>query len=625
MKHREGLSEKYAALAVCVFLLLAVALVFGQTARHDFVNFDDNEYVYDNPHVKQGLTLSNVAWAFNVGHAYNWHPLTWFSHMLDARLYGMHPGGHHLTSVLLHAIAAILLFLALWRMTGCLWRSAFVAAVFAVHPLRAESVAWVSERKDVLSGLFFMLTLGAYVGYVRRPFSLARYLAVLVLFGLGLMSKPMLVTLPFVLLLLDYWPLGRMEPAVGGTAPFPGKIILEKLPLLALTAASCAITFVAQSKLVIPVDAVSLSSRMANTVVAYMAYIGKLFYPVGLAVLYPYPDRGLQFWQVAASALALTGISAAAVIWRRRFPWLFVGWFWYLGMMVPVIGLVRVGLHSMADRYTYLPQIGLCLCVTWGVSQMTASWRYRRRVCGIAAALAILLLMGLAWRQTYYWRNSETIWNHTLESTTRNYIAHNSLGVLLADRGEVDAAVVHYREALAIQPDFAEAHNNLGIVLSERGQIDEAIVHYQKALKINPYDARTHLNMGMVLSSHGRAGEAVVYYRTALGIKPDNIKALNNLSWILATSSLETLRNGVEAVELARRAVQLSGGEDPALLDTLAAAYAETGRFAEALETVQRALPLAAKQGDSALVDALRTRIVLYQAGRPYRESRPQQ
>jgi protein O-mannosyl-transferase len=411
--------------AICVSLLLAVALVFGQTVGHEFINYDDQQYVYENPQVEGGLTLRGIAWAFTTSHASNWHPLTWLSHMVDCQLYGLHAGGHHLTNILLHAAAAILLFLVLWRMTGDLWPSAFVAAVFAVHPLRAESVAWVAERKDVLSGLFFLLILWAYVSYARHPFSPIRYLTVVVLFALGLMAKPMLVTLPFLLLLLDYWPLGRigLPAAGGGSFPFPRRVVVEKIPLLALAIASCMATFLVQVKAVVALDAIPISSRIANALVSYVAYMGNFFYPMGLAVFYPLPASGLPIWKVVGSTLALTGVSVAAQAWRRRFPYLFVGWFWYLGMFVPVIGLVQVGSHSMADRYTYLPQIGLCLAVTWGVTQIAVSRHYRRWVCGVASVLAVLVLMGIAWRQTSYWRDSETLFTHALACTANNYIA----------------------------------------------------------------------------------------------------------------------------------------------------------------------------------------------------------
>ena len=448
-----------------------------------------------------------------------------------------------------------------------------------------ESVAWVAERKDVLSGLFFMLTLGAYVGYARRPFSLVRYLTVAVLFALGLMAKPMLVTLPFVLLLLDYWPLGRMglPAATGRSFSFSRRLVVEKLPLLALTAASCVATPLAQGEAVSPVDAIPLSSRIANALVSYVAYIGNFFYPAGLAVFYPHPESGLPIWKVVAAALALAGISAAALAWRRRFPYLFVGWFWYLGMLVPVIGLVQVGSQAMADRYTYLPQIGLCLAVTWGVAQLAASWPHRRWVCGVASALVVLVLMGCAWRQTSYWRDSETLWTHTLACTARQLCrpqqprrrpgrprtgrrghrplsegagnqarlrrgpqqprqrpgetadrstrpspitrrrwksspttpkAHNNLGIALAGRGQVDAAIAHYQKALEIKPDYAEAHNNLGNALAGRGQVDAAIAHYRKALEIKPDYAEAHNNLGIALEARGQTDEAIAHYQS---------------------------------------------------------------------------------------------------------------
>ncbi len=517
--------------AVCGFLLLAVALVFGQTVGYEFVNYDDNSYVYENPQVAQGLSARSIVWAFTSFHFSNWHPLTSLSHMLDCQLYGLQAGGHHLTSVLLHAGVAILLFLLLLRITGDLWPSAIVAAVFAIHPLRVESVAWVAERKDVLSGLFFMLTLWAYAGYARRPFSLGRYLTVVLLFALGLMAKPMLVTLPFVLLLLDYWPLRRIGLPLAGISR---RVVVEKLPLLALTAASCVATVIAQSTGVIAIDVIPLPSRIANAVVSYMAYIGDLIYPVGLAVLYPYPESGLPIWKVAASSLAVAGISTTALVWRRRFPYLFVGWFWYVGTLVPVIGLVRVGLHSMADRYTYLPQIGLSIAVTWGAAQLVVSWRHRFRMYGAAAALAVLVLMGLAWRQTSYWRDSETLWTHTLAHTTQNFLPHNNLGLVLAQRGQVDEAIAHFQKAVEIKPDYANAHQNLGVALEERGKFDAAIAQYRKALEFKPdYPDITHNNLGSALARRGLFDAAIVHFRKALELRPDYAEARNNLDLAL--------------------------------------------------------------------------------------------
>ena len=571
---------------LCLLLVLATALVFGQTIGHEFVNYDDGEYVYENPRVAAGLSFTGTAWAFTTVHAANWHPLTWLSHLLDVRLFGLHAGGHHLTSVLLHAAAAVFLFLALLRLTGDPWPSAFVAAVFAVHPLRAESVAWVSEGKDVLSGLFFMLTLWAYAGYARRPFSWVRYLPVAALFALGLMSKPMLVTLPFVLLLLDYWPLRRLSPATGGGAfAVPRRVVFEKLPLLALTAASCVATYFAQGEAVAPIDLIPLSARIANAVVSYAAYMGQLFIPRGLAVFYPHPGSGLPIEKVVVSAVVLAVVSTLALVWRRRYPYLFVGWFWYLGMLVPVIGLVQVGSQAMADRYTYLPQIGLCLSVAWGGAQLTASWRYRRLACGAVAGIALAVLIGLGWRQVSYWRTSETLWTHTLASTGRNFTAHSNLGDALAESGKVEAAIVQYRKALDIRPASAKVNYNLGNSLARKGQVEEAVAHYRRALELAPDHAKAHNNLGIALEGIGQVDAAVVHYRRALEINPGLADALYNLGNSLA-------RKGQVAAAIAeyRRAVELAPDHAKAhnnlgiALEGIGQVDAAVGHYRRALE-----------------------------------------
>jgi tetratricopeptide (TPR) repeat protein len=579
--------DTHAAAAVCVFLLLAVGLVFGQTVHHEFIDFDDNKYVYQNQKVAGGFTVGGIAWAFTAGYAHNWHPLTWLTHMLDVQLYGLNPGGHHLTNVLLHAASALLLFGLLWRITGFLWRSAFIAAVFAVHPLRVESVVWVSERKDVLSGLFFMLTLSAYAWYARRPFSLGRYLTVAGLFALGLMSKPMLVTLPFLLLLLDYWPLGRMaSSSERGRDATLRQLIIEKVPLLALTIASCAATFFAQREIVVPVDVIPISSRIANALVSYIAYIGKLFYPVGLAIFYPHSRGGLPIWEIVASTLVLVVISAAVVVWRRRFPYGFVGWFWYIGMMVPVIGLVQVGSQSMADRYTYLPQIGLCLSLTWGIAELTASLRYRRRVFGVAFVLLMMVLMGLAWRQASYWKNRDTLWNHALNVTKDNYFAYDAFGNVLAGRGEIGEAVGYYREALKIKPDYAPTYNNLGRALAGLGQIDEAIAHFQKALEIQPFDAEPYYNLGLALKGRGQMDAAIFYYRKALEIRPDYAEAHNNLG--IALASIGQID---EAVIHFEKAVEIKP-DDGEAHNNFGILLAGCGRLDEAIAHFRKALEI---------------------------------
>ena len=413
-------SASILAAAIGGLLLLAVAMVFGQTVGFDFVNYDDPLYVCDNPHIFCGLSGQGIAWAFTGVDFYFWHPLTWLSLLSDFQFYGLHPWGYHLTNVLLHAATTILLFVVLRRMTGDVWPSAFVAAVFAIHPLQAESVAWIAERKGVLSGLFFVLTLAAYLGYVRHPFSLARYLAVAVLLVLGLMAKPMLVTVAPLLLLLDYWPLGRLESPLWSRTN--ARLLVEKIPLLMVTAAFCVVTFLAEGDVVGTFENFPLSVRITNALVSCAAYLGHLFYPVGLAPFYPHPGAGLPTWKAVAALLALVTISVVVAARWRRNPYLVVGWLWYLGMLVPVSGLVQVGAHGMADRYAYLPHIGLTIGLAWAAKDALASSPLRARLCGAASMLAILIFMLCAWRQTSYWRDSQTLWEHDLECVAPNVL-----------------------------------------------------------------------------------------------------------------------------------------------------------------------------------------------------------
>jgi tetratricopeptide (TPR) repeat protein len=505
----------------CGFLLLAIGLVFGQTVRHAFVNLDDNVYVYENPHVARGLTVPGFVWAFSHSHVANWHPLTWISLMLDCQLYGLHAGGHHLTNVLLHAATAILLLLVLRRMTGDLWPSVFVAALFAIHPLRVESVAWVTERKDVLSGLFFLLTIAAYVRYVRHPFSLMRYLAVAAIFFVGLMTKPMLVTLPLVLLLLDYWPLGRF--------PFRWHLLIEKLPLFALAAVSCALTLGAQGESLSLNEHLSLSWRIGNALISYVAYLGHFLYPVGLAALYPRRGPDLPLGQLCLAILILAGITAAAWIGRKKSPYLLVGWLWYLVMMAPVIGVVLVGLETMADRFTYLPQIGLGIALAYGAADAQRFWSSRRSLGAVASALVLAIFMSAAWRQTSFWADSQTLWTHTLACTSQNSAAHNAFANALVDGGRPDDAIDHYRRASAIRPTYAAAHFNLGVALAGLGRLDEAVEQYRETIAIKPDDAKAQNNLGNAFLACGQLDRAMAHCREALKIDPDFAEAHYNL------------------------------------------------------------------------------------------------
>jgi len=787
--------DRIALPAVCTLLVLAVALVFGQTAGFDFVNYDDRAGIYENPLVTGKPSLRGFLAVFADRHVESTFPLTYLSHVLVWHLLGHGAAIHHLTNVFLHAASVVLLFLALWRMTGDRWPSALVAALFAVHPLRAESVAWVTERKDVLSGLLFMLTLAAYLRYVRRPFSLRRYLIVLACLVGSLAAKPMVVTLPFLLLLLDYWPLGRMkdaEPDVPARFSVPIRLILEKIPMVVIACLFCLLTVHGRTAAALAAnERYSLGWRIGNATVSYVAYVGQFFCPVGLSPCYPRRPM-LPAWQVAAAVVLLVSVTAAAVRWRRQRPYLLVGWLWYVGMLVPVIGIVQFGLQAEADRFTYLPQIGLAIAVAWTAADACRIWPRLRPAWAIAASCAVVILAVFAWRQTSYWRDSETLWAHALACTSRNAVAHNGLGDALSGLGRADEAERHFQEALEIDPNYVEAHNNLGIALTKGGRIDEAIAHFQEAIEIDPAYAEVHANLGAALARRGRTKEAIPCYeralrlnpnlasaynglgnalsglgradegerclRKALEIDPDYAEAHNNLgtiltrrdraeeaavefrraielkpgfaeahanlglalrslgrvdeaavefqraiqlkpdfaeahgnlgavlylqdklaeamvhfqkhleldpksemarrnfalavgrlrgppaalarwrlwidfypndasllsdaAWQLAAGPDPSLRNGKEAVELALRAAALTGEQEPAVLGTLAAAYAEAGRFAEAVQTARQAADLATRQKNPMLARSVKTKMLLYEAGKPYHETR---
>jgi Flp pilus assembly protein TadD len=754
---------------VGLFLAVLVGVVFGQTTRYEFVAFDDQAYVYDNPAVVHGLNWHGFKWAFAHCVAGNWHPLTMLSHMLDCQLFGLWAGGHHLTNLLVHAATVILLFLVLRRMTGRLWRSALVAAVFAIHPLRAESVAWVAERKDVLSGLLFMLTLWAYVRHVQRPtgnagngsggggwirnfpFLTPDYCLALLFFALGLMCKPMLVTLPLILLLLDFWPLNRWTP---GQRPI---LFLEKLPFAGLAISSCVITLLAQDQAIMSGRTFPLSLRLGNAAISCVIYLRQMFWPSDLAVLYPLKAGDIPVWAVVLSLVLLGGITACAVVLCRRRPYLLSGWLWYLIMLAPVIGVVQVGIQARADRYTYLPQIGLYVLVTWAVADLGQRWRRGRWALGGGAAVILAALMVCAHRQTSYWRNSETLWNHTLACTRDNYDADNNLGYALLQPGRVDEAMVHFRRALRLDPDFAAAHYNLGLALFKSGQLDaaiaeyqtalrlvpdqadvynnlgtallqsgrleEAIAQYEKALALAPADAifrdnlgnallhagrldaaiaqfrkgwqldpgnaqtcfnlglaldqmgrsdeaiaqyrmavrldpafaaaynnlgqalcrngsvdqaiaccemalqiepdylEAHYNLAVALARQGRTSEAVTQYQAALQINPGHPEILNNLAMLLAASSDASIRDGAKAVQYAQHACELTHYRAPVIVSTLAVAYAEAGRFDDAVATARQACDLASASDQSALRQKDEQLLALFRARQPYREA----
>jgi tetratricopeptide (TPR) repeat protein len=756
-------------ISVCVLLTVATLASFWPVVRCDFINFDDLIYVVENPAVQAGFTWKTVVWAFTTDCAANWHPLTWLSHMLDAQLFGLNPGGHHLTSLLLHTANTLLLFFLLRQMTGALWRSGFVAALFALHPLHVESVAWISERKDVLSTFFFLLALLAYARYAKRSASgiqfktrqpktqtgesvaavrsrksgvrnpesevlgtdfgskaRARqlwYPAALLFFVLGLMSKPMVVTLPFILLLLDYWPLQRLE---FNTASLKLKtlppLFIEKLPFFALAAASCLVTFMAQKNLgaVAGPGYFPPSTRVLNALVSYALYLRKMIWPSDLAVFYPYPSANLP--ELAAESLVvLAGLSVLAFVNLRKRPWLAVGWLWYLGTLVPVIGIVQVGAQALADRYTYIPLIGIFIGITWGAADLATAWPRGKIALAAAALMVAGICGGLASRQASQWKNSETLFCHALAATTDNMIAHNQLGIALAAQGKNDEAAIHFAEAVRIQPHYLLALDNLGLSLVKQGKLEEGMGYCRAALAINPRNAKVHFNLGLALAMEGklkeslpeyeaacrldpasvhfrvvlaealvrdgktneaagcfqealrlqpnfaqahwrygmslaytgnlkealdhlreairlqpavpiyldlasvltRAGQsdaAVTQYRNALRLQPDSPPALTSLAWVLAVDPSDRIRSGPEAVTLAERACRLTRFRDPSFLGTLAAAYAEAGRFEDAIRTAGQARDLAHAAGNQQLADRNQQLLEMYRAGKPFHE-----
>ena len=684
-----------------ILLAVITAAAYWPVARSDFINLDDPDYVTNNPRVLHGLAPESILWAFKTFHAGNWHPLTWLSHMLDCQLFGDRPAAHHLASLILHLANTALLFLVLLRLTKARWRSAFVAALFALHPLHVESVAWIAERKDVLSTFFFMLTLWAYVRHLEerprvspsdicgRPAAAQTrksriwYALALLSFALGLMSKPMLVTLPLVLLLLDYWPLQRCQPSpLNPQPPFLWPLLAEKAPFFALAVTSSVVTFIAQvqSGSVASIEAVPFASRLTSALVAYGAYLQKTFWPHDLAVFYPYPTTPPTL-SAGVAAAVLAAISIAVVRCRRRAPYLLTGWCWFLATLLPVIGLIQVGSQSMADRYTYVPLLGLFLAIAWGAADLAARWPHRQTVLAATGGA----VLGACWitchLQVKYWQDSLTLFSHAVAVTGSNALAECNLGNALGASGHAPDAVAHLRQALRLRPAYAEAHVNLGMALVFEGKTDEAIQHYRAAINAQPNYAPAHhllaaalalqlkndeakiefhealrlrpdypaaltglgnllLQQGQTeeglrllfaavklrddcedghywlasaLARQGRMPEAVTHFRAALRVQPDHPAALNDLAWILATERRPELRNVPEAIRLATRACELSAYTNPQCLDTLGTAFAQAGRWADAIALTEQAAARAAAAGQPKLAAQIRSHLPLYQ------------
>jgi protein O-mannosyl-transferase len=646
--------------AVCLLATLTLA-VFWPVTDHDFINYDDPLYVTQNPYIQAGLTWEGLAWAFGRlhGNGTYWHPLTWVSHMVDCELYGSMPWGHHLTSVLFHAANAVLVFLVFLQMTGAFWRCAVLAGLFALHPLQVDSVAWVAERKNLLSAFFWLLTTWAYVSYAesRKHSTLHRaateggnpeggipnpesshaqhtpspspssllpphpsffYGLSLVLFALGLMCKPVLVTLPFVLLLLDYWPLHRFEldtqrPILRTLLP----LVREKVPFVALAVASSAVTVLAHHTMgfLVSVSRLPWDTRLENALVSYGRYLGKMFWPGGLAVLYPYP-AAWPMREVVACGLLLFVITGLVLGTARSRPWLLVGWCWFLGVLVPFIGLIQAGAQAMADRFMYVPSIGIMVAVIWGLERLAEGGRYPRLGLWAAGSAAILLCLVSTRQQLGHWKDSETLFRHALEVTDNNYIAHVSLGYTLEEKGQVDEAISQYQEAIRIKPDYASTHYNLGNVLCKKGQIDEAIHHYREAirLKLEVSRAQAHYNLGLALARKGQVDEAISHYQAAIRLEPDYAKAHYDLaSLLLQKGRLE------EAIRYLQQALSVQPDYAEAHNNLGIALYGK-GRTDEAIYEFQEAVRL---KPDYAEARKNLDLVLATQAGTPPQPSTP--
>jgi tetratricopeptide (TPR) repeat protein len=551
--------QKTQIILISAGLILLIAAAFEPLRHNEFIIYDDNQYIVDNLHVQSGLTPQSVKWAFTSGHASNWHPLTWLSHMVDIELFGPNPIGHHLHNLLLHTFNVVLLFLILQRMTGAVWRSAFVAMVFGIHPLRVESVAWAAERKDVLSMLFFMLTVAAYLGYVNRG-GLRRYGLVMLCLALGLMAKPMLVTLPIVLLLLDVWPLGRVSKN-------KNRLIVEKIPLFGLVIASCIITYMVQ-KAGGSVHPISLYTRIANAMVSYIAYLGQFFWPHNLAVLYPLPVPAYPLWKPAVCFIPLIGLSVVALYHCTKKSFIFTGWCWYIVTLVPVIGMVQVGNQSMADRYTYLPSIGIAILLGWSTAQWSSAWRHQKIITRSLAALAAIAMLTGTRHQLGYWKDNISLFKHTLAVTVCNPAIENNLGWVYWKQGDEIRAIEHIQKALHFSPTFADAGINMAAICFRHKEYDRAMELLYRVLKANPDNMQANNNLALILIELKRYEEAVQYLQKALERTQDNAEMYYNMGIILGAQNKND-----RAVKAYQQAIQLDQNQYQAMNELGAIKY----------------------------------------------------
>jgi tetratricopeptide (TPR) repeat protein len=651
-------------LAIIAILLLLTGLTFSEVRHFGFVSYDDPDYITGNRLVQQGVTREGLAWAFGQLHGSEtyWHPITWVTHMLDCQLFGVNGGPHHVVSLAFHAANVLLLFLLLRRATGAVWTSAMVAALFAVHPFQVESVGWVTERKNVVSTFFAILTLFAYVRYTeaRKP---RWYAAALGCFVLALMSKPAVVTIPCVMILLDYWPLGRLKlfgPGPSGrftatklkeSAP----LFLEKVPFFLLSLATSALTIFAHRQLGMLEAHTKPPAllRFENTILSYFEYLRKVFWPVDLAAFYPFP-KFISPEEVAGAVIVLAALTVFALWNLKRRPYLAVGWLWFVGVLFPMSGIVAVGIQAMADRFMYVPLIGVLIMVCFGARELLSKMASGRKIATVSAAVVLVACVGLSRAQVQSWKGDYELFERAREVTKDNYMAYTAVGGILLRQGKFDEAMSNFQTALVLEPNFPDIHLSLGYAMLYRGKFPEAAEEFQQALRLRPryFEARSnlgvayeymgnapaaienfnealqlnpnltqaHLHLGNVLLTQGRFKEALQHFRKAVELEPNSVEALGRLSWLLATHADPTVRNGAEAVTLAQRACQLTKFEQAQILNALAAAYAESGKLDLATQTAQKALEIARSKQQANLIPMTESLLKLYQSGKPYRE-----
>jgi len=544
MNVKNHISDPHLKLIIGLFLILSIVIAYGKVIKCDFVGFDDQVYITENSQVQKGITLDGIAWAFTTFHGANWHPLTWLSHMLDCELYGLHPMAHHWTNLIFHMANTLLLFVVLELMTGAIWKSAFVAALFALHPLHVESVAWVSERKDVLSTFFGLLMIGAYYRYVKAP-DFKKYALVFIFLCLGLMAKPMLVTFPFAIFLLDFWPLKRFQLKDHRLSQSYGKIsfdfkglsrlILEKIPLFVPVFISCILTFFAQKSegAVQALASLPLKSRISNALVSYINYVLKAIWPSNLAVFYPHLGDILPAWKIFEAAFLIFFVCFFAIKASKKYPYIITGLFWYLGTLVPVIGLVQVGEQAMADRYTYIPLIGIFMAVVWGCSDLFRKWYCRKIYIGVFAVIILSALASRTFLQINYWKNGVTLFEHAIKVTQNNYKAHNNLATALGAT-DPERAISHYKAALRIHPNYVTALCNLGLILYQKGDYEQAASYFTKALSFDPRKIDTRMDLSNIFFLQGKPERAISQYKDILKTNYENADAHYNLACILS-------------------------------------------------------------------------------------------